>query len=157
MRKLRDILEIILFIFVLIIISITIISVIMALAAMLSFVGVGRFVIAMLAVLAIIIVTILELKKTDIPVIDCSNCHRENQLSEDIACFLHAYYPDKFYHSKLTDDDWTIYALLTKALNGVGFTVDCNRELFEKLAKNLEETQMTNTELYRKVKEDLKK
>lgn len=157
MRKLRDIFEIILFIFVLILIAITIISVVIALAAMLSFVGIGRFIVAILAVLAIIIVTMLELKKTDIPVIDCSNCYRENQLSRDIACFLHAYYPDKFYHSKLTDDDWTMYALLTRALNGIGFTVDCNRELFEKLVKNLEETQMTNTELYRKVKEDLKK
>ena len=157
MRKLKDILEIILFVFVLILISIIIISVIIALAAMLSFVGVGRFIIAILAVLAIIIVTTLELKKTDIPVIDCSNCYKDNQRNRDIACFLRAYYPDKFYHGKLTDDDWTTYALLTNDLNGVGFTVDCNRELFEKLAKNLEEMQMINTELYRKVKEDLKK
>jgi hypothetical protein len=156
-KKLRDIFEIILFIFVLILIAITIISVVIALAAMLSLVGIGRFIIAILAVLAIIIVAIFELKKTDIPVIDCSNCYKENQLNREIAYFLHAYYPDAFYHDKLTDDDWTIYMLLTNVLNGSRFTVDCNRELFEKLAKNLEEIQMTNTELYRKVREDLKK
>lgn len=157
MRKLRDILEIILFVFVLILISIIIISVIMALAAMLSFVGISRFIIAILAVLAIIIVAIFECKKTDIPVIDCSNRYKENQLNREIAYFLHAYYPDAFYHDKLTDDDWSLYALLTNVLSGAGFTVDCNKELFEKLAKNLEEIQMTNTELYRKVREDLKK
>lgn len=157
MRKLRDTLEIILFIFVLILISIIIISIIMALAAILSLVGVGQFIIAAFAVLAIIMVIIFELKKTDIPVIDCSNCYRENQLNREIIYFLHVYYPDIFYHDELTDDDWSLYALLTNVLSGAGFTVDCNRELFEKLAKNLEETQMTNTILYRKVREDLKK
>lgn len=157
MRKLRDTLEIILFIFVLILISIITISIIMALAAILSLVGVGQFIIAAFAVLAIIMVIIFELKKTDIPVIDCSNCYRENQLNREIIYFLHVYYPDIFYHDELTDDDWSLYALLTNVLSGAGFTVDCNRELFEKLAKNLEETQMTNTILYRKVREDLKK
>lgn len=157
MRKLRDIFEIILFIFALILIAITIISVVIALAAMLSLVGIGRFVIATIALLAIIITIVLELKKTDIPVIDCSNCYRENQLNREIIYFLHVYYPDIFYHDELTDDDWSLYALLTNVLSGAGFTVDCNKELFEKLAKNLEETQMTNTILYRKVREDLKK
>ena len=35
--------------------------------------------------------------------------------------------------------------------------LEYSRELFEKLKKNLEEVQLTNTELYRKVTEDLKK
>lgn len=157
MRKLRDIFEIVLFIFAFILIAITILSVVIALAAMLSLVGIGQFVIAILTVLAIIMVIIFELKKTDIPVIDCSNCYRENQLNREIIYFLHVYYPDIFYHDELTDDDWSLYALLTNVLSGAGFTVDYNKELFEKLAKNLEETQMTNTILYRKVKEDLKK
>lgn len=57
----------------------------------------------------------------------------------------------------MADEDWKLHSLLTNVLSGAGFTVDCNKELFEKLAKNLEETQMTNTILYRKVREDLKK
>lgn len=158
MRKLRDIFEIILFIFAMILIIAVVISIAFALGAVLSLIGIGQFVIAMLAILAIIMVIIFELKKTEIPVIDCSSCYRENQLNKEIAYFLHIYFPDKSYHGDgLTDDDWKLHSLLTNVLSGAGFTVEYNRELFEKLKKNLEEVQLTNTELYKKVQEDLKK
>lgn len=158
MRRLRDIFEIILFIFVLILIAITTISAILSLAKMLSFVGVLQVAIAVIAILSIIIAVVLELKDKDIPVIDCNNCHREDQLKIDIACFLHVYFPGKCYYGDgLTNDDWKLHSLLTNVLSGAGFTVEYSRELFEKLKKNLEEVQLTNTELYRKVTEDLKK
>lgn len=157
MKKYREIFEIILFIFATILIITTVISIAFALGAVLSLIGTGQFIIAIIAVLAIIMVIIFELKKTEIPVVDCSNCYKEDQLNKDIAYFLHVYYPDIFYHDELTDDDWKLYSLLTNIISGAGFPVICNKKLFKKLAKNLEETHLENTELYRKVKEDLEK
>lgn len=157
MKKYREIFEIILFIFATILIITTVISIAFALGAVLSLIGTGQFIIAIIAMLAIIMVITFELKKTEIPVIDCSNCYKEDQLNKDIAYFLHVYYPDIFYHDELTDDDWKLYSFLTNVISGAGFPVICNKTLFKKLAKNLEETHLENTELYRKVTEDLKK
>ena len=114
-------------------------------------------------ILAVILAIICEFKEKD-----TEHKHKENQLYEsqlyenqinrEIVYFLHAYYPHKFHYGTLTDDDWSLYSLLTNVLSGaVEFTAFYNEALSKKFAEGLEELQMTHTKLYRKLKEELEK
>ena len=109
-------------------------------------------------ILAVILAIIREFKENDTEHKHKENQLYENQLNREIVYFLHAYYPGKFYHGKLTDDDWSLYSLLTNILSGaVEFTAFYNEALSKKFAEGLEELQMTHTMLYRKLKENIEK
>ena len=110
------------------------------------------------AILAVILAIIREFKESDTEHKHKENQLYENQLNREIVYFLHAYYPSKFYHGKLTDDDWSLYSLLTNILSGaVEFTAFYNEALSKKFAEGLEELQMTHTKLYRELKENIEK
>ena len=109
-------------------------------------------------ILAVILAIIREFKESDTEHKHKENQLYENQLNREIVYFLHVYYPDKFYHGKLTDEDWSLYSLLTNILSGaVEFTAFYNEALSKKFAEGLEELQMTHTTLYRKLKENIEK
>lgn len=158
MRKTKEILEIVLFTVVIVLI----LSIIFAVVATFLHINEIHFMVIVVAILAVILAIIREFKESD-----TEHKHKENQLYEnqlyenqlnrEIVYFLHVYYPDKFYHDKLTDEDWSLYSLLTNVLDGAGFTAFYNEAHSKKLAKSLEESQMTYTKLYRKVKEELEK
>lgn len=151
MRKTKEILEIVLFtVIIVLILSITF-------AVVVTFLHINEihFMVIIVTILAVILAIIREFKESDTEHTHKENQLYENQLNREIIYFLHAYYPDKFYHGKLTDEDWSLYSLLTNVLDGAGFTAFYNEAFSKKLAKSLEESQMTYTKLYRKVKEEL--
>lgn len=153
MRKIKEILEIILFtVVIVLILSITFTVVV-------TFLHINEihFMVIIVTILAVILAIIREFKESDTEHKHKENQLYENQLNREIVYFLHVYYPDKFYHGKLTDEDWSLYSLLTNILDGAGFTAFYNEAFSKKLAKSLEESQMTYTKLYRKVKEELEK
>ena len=153
MRKIKEILEIILFtVVIVLILSITFTVVV-------TFLHINEihFMVIIVTILAVILAIISEFKESDTEHKHKENQLYENQLNREIVYFLHVYYPDKFYHGKLTDEDWSLYSLLTNILDGAGFTAFYNEAFSKKLAKSLEESQMTYTKLYRKVKEELEK
>lgn len=159
MRKTKEILEIILFtVIIVLILSITF-------AVVVTFLHINgiHFMVIIVTILAVILAIIREFKEND-----TEHKHKENQLYEnqlyenqlnrEIIYFLHAYYPHKFHYGTLTDDDWSLYSLLTNVLSGaVEFTAFYNEALSKKFAEGLEELQMTHTKLYRKLKEELEK
>lgn len=154
MRKTKEILEIVLFI----VAMIFILSAALAIAAVFIHISAMQFMIITVTVLAVILAIICEFKEKDT---GC-NCKEkqlyENQINREIVHFLHVYYLDRFYHGTLTDDDCSLYSLLTNVLSGaVEFTAFYNEALSKKFVEGLEESQMTHTKIYRKVKEDLEK
>lgn len=153
MRKTKDILEIVLFI-----VAITfILSAALAIAVMFMHLSAIQFMIITVTILAVILAIICEFKEKDTERNRKENQLYENQLNREIVYFLHAYYPHKFHYSTLTDDDWSLYSLLTNVLSGaVEFTAFYNEALSKKFAEGLEELQMTHTKLYRELKETLK-
>lgn len=153
MRKTKEILEIVLFI----VIIVLILSITFAVVVTFLHINEIRFMAIIVAILAVILAIIREFKESDTEHKHEENQLYENQLNKEIVYFLHVYYPDKFYHGKLTDEDWSLYSLLTNVLDGAGFTAFYNEAFSKKLAKSLEESQMTYTKLYRKVKEELEK
>ena len=154
MRKIKDILEIILFtVIIVLILSITF-------AVVVTFLHINEihFMAIIVAILAVILAIIREFKESDTKHKHKENQLCENQLNREIVYFLHAYYPDKFYHGKLTGDDWSLYSLLTNILSGAAeFTVFYNEALSKKFTEGLEELQMTHTKLYRELKENIEK
>ena len=151
MKKTKEILEIVLFI-----VAITfILSAALAIATVFIHIRAIQFMIITVTILAVILAIIREFKENNAERNRKEKQLYENQINREIVYFLHVYYPDKFYHGKLTDVDWSLYSLLTNVLSGSWFTANCNEVHFKKLAKNLEEVQLTDTELYRKVKKDL--
>jgi membrane protein implicated in regulation of membrane protease activity len=152
-RKTKEILEIVLFTVVIVLI----LSIIFAVVATFLHINEIHFMVIVVAILAVILAIIREFKESDTEHKHKENQLYENQLNREIVYFLHVYYPDKFYHDKLTDEDWSLYSLLTNVLDGAGFTAFYNEAHSKKLAKSLEESQMTYTKLYRKVKEELEK
>lgn len=154
MRKTKEILEIILFtVIIVLILSITF-------AVVVTFLHINEihFMVIIVTILAVILAIIREFKENDTEHKHKENQLYENQLNREIVYFLHAYYPGKFYHGKLTDDDWSLYSLLTNILSGaVEFTAFYNEALSKKFAEGLEELQMTHTMLYRKLKENIEK
>lgn len=154
MRKTKEILEIVLFtVIIVLILSITF-------AVVVTFLHINEihFMAIIIAILAVILAIIREFKESDTEHKHKENQLYENQLNREIVYFLHAYYPGKFYHGKLTDDDWSLYSLLTNILSGaVEFTAFYNEALSKKFAEGLEELQMTHTMLYRKLKENIEK
>ena len=153
MRKTKEILEIVLFT----VIIVLILSITFAVVATFLHINEIHFMVIVVAILAVILAIIREFKESDTEHNHKENQLYENQLNREIVYFLHVYYPDKFYHGKLTDEDWSLYSLLTNVLDGAGFTAFYNEAHSKKLAKSLEESQMTYTKLYRKVKEELEK
>lgn len=153
MRKTKDILEIVLFI-----VAITfILSATLAIATVFIHISAIQFMIITVTILAVILAIICEFKEKDTERNHKENQLYENQLNREIVYFLHAYYPHKFHCGTLTDDDWSLYSLLTNILSGaVEFTAFYNEALSKKFAEGLEELQMTHTKLYRKLKETLK-
>lgn len=149
MRKTKEILEIVLFtVVIVLILSITF-------AVVVTFLHINEihFMVIIVTILAVILAIIREFKESD-----TEHKHKENQLNREIVYFLHVYYPDKFYHGKLTDEDWSLYSLLTNVLDGAAeFTAFYNEALSKKFAEGLEELQMTHTMLYRKLKENIEK
>lgn len=144
MRKIKEILEIVLF-------AVVIVLILSISFAVVTFLHINKshFMVIVVTILAVILAIICEFKE-----IDAEHKHKENQLNREIVYFLHAYYPGKFYHGKLTDEDWSLYSLLTNILSGAAeFTAFYNEALSKKFAEGLEELQMTHTKLYRELKE----
>lgn len=154
MKKTKEILEIVLFtVVIVLILSITF-------AVVVTFLHINEihFMVIVVTILAVILAIIREFKENDTEHKHKENQLYENQLNREIVYFLHAYYPGKFYHGKLTDDDWSLYSLLTNVLDGAAeFTAFYNEALSKKFAEGLEELQMTHTMLYRKLKENIEK
>lgn len=153
MRKTKEILEIVLFT----VIIVLILSITFAVVTTFLHINEIHFMVIVVAILAVILAIIREFKESDTEHNHKENQLYENQLNREIVYFLHVYYPDKFYHGKLTDEDWSLYSLLTNVLDGAGFTAFYNEAHSKKLAKSLEESQMTYTKLYRKLKENIEK
>lgn len=154
MRKTKEFLEIILFT----VIIVLILSITFAVVVTILHINEIHFMAIIVAILAVILAIIREFKESDTEHKHKENQLYENQLNREIVYFLHAYYPGKFYHGKLTDDDWSLYSLLTNVLSGAAeFTAFYNEALSKKFAEGLEELQMTHTKLYRKLKENIEK
>jgi hypothetical protein len=154
MRKTKDILEIVLFI-----VAITfILSATLAIATVFIHISAIQFMIITVTILAVILAIICEFKEKDTECNRKENQLYENQINREIVYFLHAYYPHKFHYSTLTDDDWSLYSLLTNILSGaVEFTAFYNEALSKKFAEGLEELQMTHTKIYKQLKENIEK
>jgi membrane protein implicated in regulation of membrane protease activity len=153
-RKTKEFLEIILFT----VIIVLILSITFAVVVTILHINEIHFMAIIVAILAVILAIIREFKESDTEHKHKENQLYENQLNREIVYFLHAYYPGKFYHGKLTDDDWSLYSLLTNVLSGAAeFTAFYNEALSKKFAEGLEELQMTHTKLYRKLKENIEK
>ena len=154
MRKTKDILEIVLFI-----VAITfILSATLVIVAVFTRISAIQFMVITVTILAVILAIICEFKEKDTERNRKEKQLYENQINREIVYFLHAYYPHKFHYGTLTDDDWSLYSMLTNVLSGaVGFTAFYNEALSKKFAEGLEELQMTHTKLYRKLKEELEK
>lgn len=154
MRKTKDILEIVLFIVAIIFI----LSAALAIVAVFTHISAIQFMVITVTILAVISAIICEFKEKDVERNRKEKQLYENQINREIVYFLHAYYPHKFHYSTLTDDDWSLYSLLTNVLSGVAeFTSFYNDALSKKFAEGLEELQMTHTKLYRKLKENIEK
>lgn len=153
MRKTKDILEIVLFIVAIIFI----LSAALTIAVVFTHISAIQFMIITVTILAVIPAIICEFKEKDTERNRKEKQLYENQINREIIYFLHAYYPHKFHYGTLTDDDWSLYSLLTNVLSGAAeFTAVCNDVRSKKLAECLEELQMTYTKLYREVKKTLK-